>query len=155
MRLRWVLFAAALSAACDSDNSANHRMGFDHQDPQNLAHFLYGEPISLANHSRASVLATEGLGDTMVPFYAERAGAYALGIPQIQPSAVVVPFLTPIDAPVSANIDSKTTAAFFQYVPSGYTGAMPSPGCVANKETEGHTARKTPPRRSISASSTS
>jgi hypothetical protein len=25
MRLRWVLFAAALSAACDSDNSANHR----------------------------------------------------------------------------------------------------------------------------------
>jgi hypothetical protein len=114
------------------------QMGFDHQDPQNLAHFLYQEPISLANHSRASVLATEGLGDTMVPFYAERAGAYALGIPQIQPAAEAVPFLTPIDAPVTANIDKKTTAAFFQYVPSGFKGATPSAGCVALKETEGH-----------------
>jgi hypothetical protein len=114
------------------------QMGFDHQDPQNLAHFLYQEPISLSNHSRASVLATEGLGDTMVPFYAERAGAYAIGLPQIQPAAEAVPFLTPIDAPVTANIDSKTTGGFFQYVPSGYMGATPSPGCVANKETEGH-----------------
>jgi hypothetical protein len=114
------------------------QMGFDHQDPQNLAHFLYDEPISLANHSRASVLATEGLGDTMVPFYAERAGAYALGIPQIPPAAEAVPFLTPIDAPVNANIDGKTTAAFFQYVPSGYMAATPTPGCVAPKQTEGH-----------------
>jgi hypothetical protein len=35
-------------------------------------------------------------------------------------------------------VDALTSAAFFQYVPKGYPGATPTPGCVSKNETEGH-----------------
>jgi hypothetical protein len=111
---------------------------YDHQDPQNLAAHVYREPLSLGDPARASILQTEGLGDTEVPFYAVRAGAFALGVPQLEPHARDVPFLESIAGPVRANIDQATTAAFFQYVPDKYTEATPTPGCVSAGETEGH-----------------
>ena len=58
--------------------------------------------------------------------------------PQLAPAAVVVPFLPAATAPLTANIDASTTAAFFQYVPSGFTAATPTPGCVTVGQTEGH-----------------
>jgi hypothetical protein len=81
---------------------------------------------------------TEGLGDHEVPFYAVRSGAYALGIPQLGPHALDVSFLSSSTGPVHANIDSGTTAAFFQYVPDMYMGATSTPGCVSPSEPEGH-----------------
>jgi hypothetical protein len=114
------------------------QMDYDHQDSQNLARYLYREPLSLETPARASVLQTEGLGDTEVPFYSSRSGAYALGIPQLEPHARDVPFLKSIAGPVQTNMGEKTTAAFFQYVPDGNTDATPTPGCVSAAEPEGH-----------------
>jgi hypothetical protein len=40
-----------------------------------------------------------------------------------------------------ANIDAETTAAFYQYVPTGIPGIDPTPGCVAlapSSGSEGH-----------------
>jgi hypothetical protein len=114
------------------------QMDYDHQDPQNLAARVYKDKLSLGDAARASILQAEGLGDDEVPFYSVRSGAYALGIPHLEPFAEDVPFLTSITGPVSANIDSSTTAAFFQYVPDGFKGATPTPGCVSPSEPEGH-----------------
>jgi len=115
------------------------QMDYDHQDPQNLAPYLYRTPLSLGTPKRASVLQTEGLGDTEVPYYSVRSGAVALGVPQLEPHAADVPFLPTIRGPVQGNVANGRTAAFFQYVPKGYTGgATPTPGCVSLNETEGH-----------------
>jgi len=114
------------------------QMDYDHQDPQNLAAHVYRDALSLGDSARASILMTEGLGDTEVPFYAVRSGAYTLGIPQLEPHAEDVPFLASLAGAVQANVDAATTAAFFQYVPKGYANATPSPGCVALDEPEGH-----------------
>jgi hypothetical protein len=61
----------------------------------------------------------------------------------IVPHAEGVPFLDSIGAPVSANIDSSTTGAFFQYVPMGYVGAPVTPGCLELGQTEGHYCAQT------------
>jgi hypothetical protein len=120
------------------------QMVYDRQDPLNLARHLYRDPLSLGVSRRASVLLTEGLGDSLVPFYATRAAAMQLGIPQLRPYAERVPFLDGAGGPLQGNMDDQTTAAFFQYVPMDYAGgATPSPGCVTNAQTEGHYCAQT------------
>ncbi|HVU04934.1 MAG TPA: Ig-like domain-containing protein, partial [Polyangiaceae bacterium] len=114
------------------------QMGYDRQDPLTLARFFRRAPLSLGTTARASVLMTEGLGDSLVPWYSTRAGAHALGLSQLVPAAEAVPFLPQVTGPVSANVDADTTGAFYQFVPAGYPLATSSPGCVALAETEGH-----------------
>jgi hypothetical protein len=111
---------------------------YDRQDPQNLARHLFREPLSLGTAARASVLMTEGLGDTEVPFYSTRSGASMLGLPQMRPHAEDVVFLPTVAPPVQANIDTGTTGALFQYVPKAYVGVAATPGCVVLGQTEGH-----------------
>jgi hypothetical protein len=112
------------------------QMVYDSQDSQNLAPYLYREPFDLGVSGRASVLLTEGLGDSVVPQFVMRSGASQLGIPQLEPFAERVPSLTSVTAPLSGNIASGTTAAFFQFVPKGSAAGTPTPGC--NNQTEGH-----------------
>jgi hypothetical protein len=115
------------------------QLGYDHQDPMSFAPYVYHSPLPLGGATRASILMTEGLGDTMTAYYAMRAEVAGLGIPQLAPQAEHVPFLSSIDAPVRANVDVATSAAFFQYVPKGFPGGIaPTPGCVSANETEGH-----------------
>jgi hypothetical protein len=112
------------------------QMAFDSQDPQNLARFLYRQPLALGTSSRAHVLLVEGLGDHLVPFYSLRSGASQLLLPQIEPRAEVVPFLDAAGA--SSNEGSGVaTKRYFQYVPAGYA-VTPTPGCVAQHQLEGH-----------------
>ena len=119
------------------------QMAFDRQDSQNFAHFMYRNQLALGTAERASVLLTEGLGDSFVPYYATRSAAAQLGLPQLSPSAVRVPFLASASAPLTANIDAATSGAFFQYVPKDFAGATPTAGCVAGAETEGHYCSQT------------
>jgi hypothetical protein len=119
--------------------------GYDHQDSQNLADFVYRHPLALETGNRASILMIEGLGDSEVPYYAVRSGAAALGLSQLATPAEPVPFLDPIQGPVHANQGSTTTAAFFQYVPKGLPGFTSTPGCVAIGEIEGHFCAQSAP----------
>ena len=99
---------------------------------------MYRTRLPLGSANRASILFTEGLGDTMTPLYASRSEAVALGLPQLLPHAEGVPLLPSIASPVHANVDAATSAAFFQYVPKGYPDVAATPGCVTINETEGH-----------------
>ncbi|HVM95595.1 MAG TPA: hypothetical protein VMT89_04365, partial [Candidatus Acidoferrales bacterium] len=113
---------------------------FDNQDEHNHARFIYRQPFEVAGTMRkASILQVEGLTDSLVPNNASESLAWQLRpIPHLNPVQRIVPFLDTIDGPVVANIDSETTAAFFQYVPVGVPGYPPTPGCLAINETEGH-----------------
>jgi hypothetical protein len=119
------------------------QMLFDRQDSLNLARFIYAQPLELGSAARASVLLTEGLGDTLVPSYATRAAASQLGIPQLLPHAEDVPFLASAAAPLRGNVTQTSSAALFQFVPAGYVGAMVTPGCMAGAEVEGHYCAQT------------
>lgn len=119
------------------------QMAYDRQDPQNLARFVYRVPLALGPSARASILMTEGLGDTYVPSYATRSGAAQLGLVQLEPHATTVPFLSTAAGPLQGNVDSTTTSAFFQFVPAEFAGATPTPGCVALNQTEGHYCAQT------------
>jgi hypothetical protein len=119
------------------------QMDFDRQDPQNLARFVYRAPLALGASARASILMTEGLGDTLVPFYATRSGANQLGLVQLEPHAETAPFLPTAAGPLQGNVDAVTTSAFFQFVPFGYAGVPSTPGCVASGQTEGHYCAQT------------
>ncbi|MDH3655521.1 MAG: hypothetical protein OEN21_14735 [Myxococcales bacterium] len=114
------------------------QMIFDHQDPHNHAAFFYDNPIEVAGTTRkASVLITEGVGDTIIPNNATRSLAWTMGaIPHLEPVQQATPILQSIAGPVTGNIDSETTAAFYQFVPAGIPGIPPSPGCEF--VTEGH-----------------
>jgi hypothetical protein len=103
----------------------------DAQDPHNKAQFLYREPIEIAGTTRkASILLIEGLQDSLVPNHATDSLAWFMGpVPHLLPVQRSVPFLETTAAPVHANIDAQTTAAFFQYVPIGVDGIAPTPGC--------------------------
>ena len=103
---------------------------FDDQDPNNFARFLYREPLQIDPPERASVLVVEGLNDSLVPNNATRSWVRELGpIPQLgAPESAIFGFERVEDA-VSGNIDARTTAAFYQYVPSGVEGVEPTPGC--------------------------
>jgi hypothetical protein len=119
------------------------QMVFDRQDSLNLARFMYAQPLELGSAARASVLMTEGLGDTLVPSYATRAAASQLGIPQLLPHAEDVPFLASAAAPLLGNVTQASSAALFQFVPNGYLGATVTPGCMASGEVEGHYCAQT------------
>jgi hypothetical protein len=103
---------------------------FDGQDPNNFARFLYREPLGIDPPQRASVLVVEGLNDSLIPNHATRSWVRELGpIPQIGgPGRAIFGFERVEDA-VSGNIDARTTAAFYQYVPRGVEGVDPTPGC--------------------------
>ena len=103
---------------------------FDDQDPHNYARFLYREPLGIDPPQRASVLVVEGLNDSLIPNHATRSWVRELGlIPQLGlPGREIFGFERVEDA-VSGNIDARTTAAFYQYVPRGVEGVEPTPGC--------------------------
>jgi len=111
---------------------------FDRQDSYNHAAFLYRHPLPIDGNTRkASILVTEGLTDGFVPNNATEALAWLMGpLPHLEPVQRPVPFLSPVQGPVMANIDSFTTAAFYQYVPAGVPGIDPTPGCET--EPQGH-----------------
>ncbi|MCC6621639.1 MAG: hypothetical protein IT385_10320 [Deltaproteobacteria bacterium] len=112
------------------------QMGMDAQDWLMHARHLYREPYDLESSARASVLAFEGINDSMVPPSSTRGAAAAFGLPLLEPSAEPVPSLATITAPVAANIDAATTGAMLQMVPSGLSGLQASGGC--EDEPEGH-----------------
>jgi hypothetical protein len=111
----------------------------DAQDPHNKAEFLYRNPIEVAGTTRKpSILVIEGLEDSLVPNHATDSLAWLMGpIPHLEPVQRPVPFLDTIAGPVRANIDAQTTAAFFQYVPTGVEGFPPTPGCAALNPSSG------------------
>ncbi len=110
----------------------------DYQDWEMMARFAFREPLDLGDSRRASVLFTEGLGDTLVPVYATRGAAWELGLSHVGPVQQPVPFLDPASAPLSGNRDADTTLAFYQYVAKDYVGATPTPGCVTDNLDSGH-----------------
>lgn len=109
------------------------QMIFDRQDAHNFAPYVYREPFEIAGTTRrASILLTEGLGDSAVPNNVTEALAWALGpIPQLKPAPRRVPTLELAKSPVVANIDDRTTAAFYQFVPQGVADIAPTPGCAS------------------------
>jgi len=100
------------------------------QDPLNLSRFVYRQPLQLENDARACILLTEGLGDSFVPVYATRSGAWQLDLPQLMPAAEPVSFLPSVAAPVRCGASGGAHGAFIQFVPRGYPGVEPTPGCV-------------------------
>ena len=123
---------------------AMFQMRFDPQDPHNHARFIYQEPLSIAGTTRkASLLVTEGLQDTLTPANSTRSLAYTLGVPQLTPAQVPVPYLSQADGPLRGNIDAETSGAFFQFVPVGVPGIAPTPGCEA--QPEGHFCAQSAP----------
>jgi hypothetical protein len=118
---------------------------YDAQDAHNHVRFLYRDPFAVAGTLRkASVLAIEGLNDTLVPNHATDSMAWSMGpIPHLQPVQRAVPFLSVVTAPISANVDAETTAGFYQFVPTGIAGIPVTPGCEA--QPEGHYCAQTAP----------
>jgi hypothetical protein len=114
------------------------QMIFDHQDAHHHAAHLYRDRIQVAGTTRKpSVLLAEGVGDTRVPNSLTRSLAWTFGpIPHLEPIWESTLILQPITGPVTANIDSETTAAFYQFVPASIPGIPPTPGCTS--EPEGH-----------------
>jgi hypothetical protein len=114
------------------------QMIFDHQDAHHHAAHLYRDRLQVAGTTRkASVLLAEAVGDTVMPNSLTRSLAWTFGpIPHLQPIWDATPILEPITGPVIGNIDSETTAAFYQFVPAGIPGIPPTPGCAS--EPEGH-----------------
>jgi hypothetical protein len=105
---------------------------FDDQDPHNYARFLYREPLEIDPPRRASVLIVEGLNDSLVPNHATRTLVRELGpIPQLTTPERAIPGFEVASEIVVANMDARTTAAFYQYVPQGVVGVEATPGCSA------------------------
>jgi hypothetical protein len=105
------------------------QLGFDYQDPQNHAAFMYQNPIEVAGTTRKpSVLVVEGLGgDDCIN--CTRSLAHTLGpVPIVEPVWQAVPYLPVASAPLSGNFDSAT-AGLAQYVAAGVPGIPPTPGC--------------------------
>ena len=109
----------------------------DPEEPVSHAPRLYGDKVDLATEGRASILITEGIGDTLVPNNSTRATTVAYGaVAQLTPFLEKVVGLNSVDAPVGGNVDENTTAGYFQYAPDGLDPVPPSPGCEGI--TEGH-----------------
>ena len=81
---------------------------------------------------------SEGVSDSFVPLWSTETAAAALGIPLVAPAPLAAPFLATADGDVAGNIHSTTTAALAQYIPVGVPGLPPTPGCLANGQSEGH-----------------
>jgi len=111
---------------------------FDEQDPHNFARFLYREPLAIDPPQRASVLVVEGLNDSLIPNHATRAWARAIGpIPQLGARGRAIRGFEALAGAVSGNVDARTTAAFYEYVPRGIEGVDPTPGCDQPELAEG------------------
>jgi hypothetical protein len=111
---------------------------FDNQDPHNFARFLYREPLGIDPPQRASVLVVEGLNDSLIPNHATRAWAREVGpIPQLGAPERAIFGFERLEGAVSGNVDARTTAAFYQYVPRGIEGVDPTPGCDDPELAEG------------------
>lgn len=120
------------------------QMGGDHADPVMHARYLYGGALDLGwGGARASVLMTEGLGDSLIPPYSTQAAAAEMGLPHLAPRALDVPYLEPVDEAVSGNIAPAITGAFAQFVPKGVEGVPETMGCEF--EFEGHYCPQTAP----------
>jgi len=106
---------------------------FDVQDEHNHARFLYRDPFTIGGITRrASLLLVEGLDDSLVPNHATDSLAWEVGrLPHLAPVQREIPFLTTVTGPVVGNVDAQTSAALFQYVPTGVPGIPPTPGCAA------------------------
>ena len=116
----------------------------DPQEAQAHAAFLYRQPLEIGGTTRkASILWQEGLGDTFAPSNASRASAHTIGIPLVAPFQESTPVLDWVASPVEANVDAVTTGGLFQFVPQGYPGLPPTPGCEL--ETDGHFCTQTNP----------
>jgi hypothetical protein len=121
-----------------------YQLANDLQDPHNHAPFVYQSPLALGTADRASILLTEGIGDSLIPNHATRALAWTLGgMPHVRPVQQATSLLAEVTAPVTANIDGGTTAAYFQFVPTGIAGLPATPGCAF--EPEGHFCPQTAP----------
>ena len=122
---------------------------FDDQDPHNYARFLYREPLEIDPPQRASVLVVEGLNDSLIPNHATRSWVRELGpIPRLGELGRAIFGLERVTDAVSGNIDARTTAAFYQYVPRGVEGVDPTPGCddpalAESSAREGHYCAQT------------
>ncbi len=118
---------------------------FDRQDGYNHMRFLYREPFAVGGSlDKASVLLTVGLNDMLAPNNGTEAMAHGMGpIPLLLPEYRRVPQLDKVSAPVSANIDAKTTAAMSQYVPAGMYEFAATLGCEF--EYNGHYCAQTAP----------
>jgi hypothetical protein len=121
-----------------------YQIASDAQDPHNHAPFLYQAPHPLGTPSRASLLITEGLFDSLIPNHSTRALAWTFGgVPHVGPVQQTTSVLNEVTAPVTANIDTATTAAYFQFVPMNGLGLTPTPGCQF--QPEGHYCPQTAP----------
>lgn len=105
---------------------------FDVQDEHNHARFLYRDPFTISGTTRrASLLLIEGLDDSLVPNHATDSLAWEVGpVPHLAPVQRPIPFLTTVTGPVVGNVDAETSAALFQYVPTGVPGIPPTPVCT-------------------------
>lgn len=110
------------------------QMGYDDQDPQNLARFAFREPVTLDSPARACVLLVEGIADALVPVHSTRSSAWQLDLPQLQKAADVVTFLPSVAAPLRCEPSTGAHGAFYQYVPRGVAGFAATPGCAANAD---------------------
>jgi hypothetical protein len=108
------------------------QMVFDDQDPHNFARFLYREPLELGNPDRASLLVVEGVADSLVPNHATHALLRTFGpIAHLAPAEAAVAGLAEVQGAISGNVDARTTAAFYQYVPQNVKGRKATPGCAS------------------------
>ncbi len=106
------------------------QMRYDAQDPHNHARFIFERPVSIGGTTqKASMLVTEGIEDPLTPNNASRSLAFQLGVPQLAPAQVPVSYLSQATGPLRGNLDADTSGAYFQFVPSGIAGLLPSPGC--------------------------
>jgi hypothetical protein len=142
------VFFPNLTAADTWVGFALFQADFDRQDTHNQAPFIYRHPLQIdGTTTRASILMTEGLTDSLIPNNATDSLAWTLGpLPHLQPVQSSVPFLTPVAGPVIANINATTSAAFYQYVPAGVPGITVTPGCES--QPEGHFCAQSAPAAS-------
>jgi len=116
------------------------QLGFDYQDPQNHAAFMYANPVEVAGTTRKpSVMIQEGLIDSLIPRNCTRGLAQTMGlVPVVAPVKDPVPYLPVATPPLTGNLASGTaTAGMIQYVAQGaLPGVPPDLGCEF--ETEGH-----------------
>jgi hypothetical protein len=120
------------------------QMILDPQEAQSHAAFLYRRPLEVGGTlAKASILWTEGLGDSFSPSNASRASAHTIGLPLIAPVHGPTPVLEVLPAPARGNIDAHTTGGLFQFVPDGRSDQPPTPGCEF--VFEGHFCAQTVP----------
>jgi hypothetical protein len=118
---------------------------YDRQDPHNHARFFFRDPVQVNGTTlKPSLLVVEGIDDNFTKNNTTRSLAWQLGpIPQLAPGVVRVATLPLASAPIQANVDAQTTAAFVQFTPAGVPGLPPTPGCES--QFEGHYCAQTAP----------